>query len=215
VIDNKVSLVALISRRLFTAISVLIFCLIVLGLVGDRVLQLSGASWIGAGAQRAPDSAASKVRPPTDNVSQVQDQSTRLEGPPMVFVVIGLGALGGFVGLQRRLKSLPDEDLQLLATSWLYALLSPLVGGVLGLVLYCLFMSGLLAGDLFPKLCPATAESKQEHYADLLACAPQNVAAYAKLFFWSFVAGFSERFVIDIIGKFENQALSVAEKRSG
>lgn len=177
---DKVSRIARISVRLFSAIVVLILALTLMGMVGGKLFH---------GITGVPVTTA-----------------TGGDGPPMILVVIGIGALGGFVGLQRRLKKLPDEDLHLLATSWLYALLSPLIGGVLGLVLYCLFISGLLAGDLFPRFCPVTTETPQNTFANLQTCSPVNVRDYTKLFFWSFLAGFSERFVVDIIGKFEHQA---------
>jgi len=195
---EKVQLIATISRRLFSAIAALLVVLTLLGLVGGKL-------W--------PKTFEASANPPsTPAESDVVGRDSNKLGfdksspPPMVAVVVGLGALGGFVGLQRRLKGLPVEDLQLLATSWLYALLSPLVGGVLALVLYALFMSGLLAGELFPKLCPETSKDVEYAYSKLLRCAPETVTAYAKLFFWSFVAGFSERFVVDIIGQFEHQA---------
>ena len=44
------------------------------------------------------------------------------------------GIVGGFVGLQRRLKSMSDDDLALLANSWVFVCLSPLVGGILAVV---------------------------------------------------------------------------------
>jgi len=125
---------------------------------------------------------------------------------PMVPVVLGLGALGGLVGLQRRLKNLSMPDLRLLASSWRYPLLAPLVGGVLALVLYALFISGLLGGELFPKMCPEFIVPSGDARDQLLRCAPESVSAYAKLYFWSFLAGFSERFVVDIIGRFEHRA---------
>ena len=44
------------------------------------------------------------------------------------------GSVGGFVGLQRRLKSMSDDDLTLLANSWVFVCLSPFVGGILAVV---------------------------------------------------------------------------------
>ena len=63
---------------------------------------------------------------------------------PMMTLLIG--ALGGFVGLQKRLGQLADEDLTLLSKSWVYTFLSPLVGGILATLTYVLFISGLLTG---------------------------------------------------------------------
>lgn len=124
------------------------------------------------------------------------------------FAVFAAGIIGGFVGLQRRLKDLSNQDLTLLANSWIYICLSPLVGGVLAVVLYVLFISGLLSGDMFPVFqrdycgtCSGTINSFK-----VIFCIRGDEGDYAKMLFWSFVAGFSERFVTDIISKFENSA---------
>lgn len=118
------------------------------------------------------------------------------------------GVIGGFVGLQRRLKMMSDDDLTLLANSWVYVCLSPLVGGILAVVLYVLFISELISSDLFPKFIPDIKESSTEvlvhkGFSEIFAVHCDSVD-YAKMMFWSFIAGFSERFVTDIISKFEN-----------
>lgn len=121
---------------------------------------------------------------------------------PLVAFVVGV--VGGFVGLQRRLKQLSDDDLTLLANSWVYVCLAPLVGGILAVLTYILFISELLAGDLFPKFVPDVKGPKDE---GLNAMFGIHGAAtdYAKLIFWAFLAGFSERFVTDIISRFESR----------
>lgn len=116
------------------------------------------------------------------------------------------GIVGGFVGLQRRLKSMSDDDLTLLANSWVFVCLSPFVGGILAVVLYVLFVSTLVSGDLFPKFVPDIRNPSpefQKGFSEIFAVHGESVD-YAKMMFWSFVAGFSERFVTDIISKFEN-----------
>jgi hypothetical protein len=121
--------------------------------------------------------------------------------PEMIYIVLGLGALGAFVSLQRRLKNLGSDDLQLLSSSWFNAWLVPVVGGVLATVLYCLFLSGLLSGELFPSFCkaviekykePATMPSQPSGFWRLLECQGNEPKDYAKLFLWSFVVGFRE-----------------------
>ena len=129
-------------------------------------------------------------------------------------VVIAAGIIGGFVGLQRRLKDLTIADLELIANSWIYACLSPLVGGVLALLLYVLFLSELLTGDLFPRFvlkkdfdpCLGWQCIFEQHggYKD-----------YMKLVFWCFVGGYSERFVTDIIGRFEGAAVKTLPQSAG
>ena len=117
------------------------------------------------------------------------------------------GIMGGFVGLQRRLKSMSEDDLALLAHSWVYVCISPLVGGVLAVVLYVLFISTLVSGDLFPKFVPDAVDPcspERKGFSEIFKVHGEAVD-YAKMLFWSFVAGFSERFVTNIISKFENE----------
>lgn len=117
------------------------------------------------------------------------------------------GLIGGFVGLQRRLKELTVTDLELIAASWIYTCLSPLVGGMLALLLYVLFLSGLLSGDLFPHF---EADENLENITSFTSIFNQHGSSYkeyAKLIFWCFIAGFSERFVTDVISRFEGAAV--------
>jgi hypothetical protein len=119
---------------------------------------------------------------------------------------LAAGVIGGFVGLQRRLKSMTADDLMLLANSWVYVWISPIVGGVLAVVLYVLFISTLVSGDLFPTFVPcevASCLTDRKGFSIIFDVRGESVD-YAKMIFWSFVAGFSERFVTDIISKFEN-----------
>lgn len=130
-----------------------------------------------------------------------------ISAPLTAFVA---GVIGGFVGLQRRLKGMSDDDLTLLANSWVYVCLSPLVGGVLAIVVYILFISGLLAGDLFPHFVPDPqniSTGKTRSLAAIFEIHGQ-AADYGKMIFWSFLAGFSERFATDIISRFESDAVA-------
>lgn len=123
--------------------------------------------------------------------------------------VIASGIIGGFVGLQRRLKDLTAQDLELIAHSWVYTSLSPLVGGVLALLLYVLFLSGLLSGELFPSfVADAPGEmAANRGFAAIFDQHGTDYRQYAKLVFWCFIAGFSERFVTDVISRFEGSAV--------
>lgn len=129
----------------------------------------------------------------------VQDPNEIITAPMAAFAT---GVVGGFVGLQRRLKSMSSDDLTLLANSWVYVCLSPLVGGILAVVLYVLFISTLVSGELFPKFVPDDPSRIGKGFAGIFAVHGDSVA-YSKMLFWSFVSGFSERFVTDIVSKFE------------
>ncbi|MGH7872186.1 MAG: hypothetical protein ACREQO_08205 [Candidatus Binatia bacterium] len=130
-------------------------------------------------------------------------------------IVIASGLIGGFVGLQRRLKDLTVSDLQLIADSWIYTWLSPLVGAVLALLLYVLFLSELLSGQLFPHFVADGIAQKATGFASVFQQHGETYKDYAKLVFWCFVAGFSERFVTDIISRFEGTAVKSLPQASG
>jgi len=122
---------------------------------------------------------------------------------PTPVAVLFVGFVGGFVGLQRRLKALPAEDLTLLANSWVCIALSPIAGAVLAELVYLLFISELLAGNMFPAFVPDQGGTTQGLKA-IFEVHCLHASDYAKVLFWSFVAGFSERFVTDIISRFES-----------
>jgi hypothetical protein len=114
------------------------------------------------------------------------------------------GIIGGFVSIQQRLRKINDDELSLLSHSWAMILVIPIYGGIFALVLYVLFISGLVEGDLFPDFYepPFSVPPTTQDIAELLRTTyPSSGADFAKLMFWTFVAGFSERFVPQIIQK--------------
>lgn len=120
----------------------------------------------------------------------------------------GCGLVGGFVSIQQRIKNVNDEELELLSRSWFQILLIPVYGGIFALVLYLAFLSGIVEGALFPRLSvpafgspPSTDDMKNLFTSTY----PSTGVDFAKLVFWSFVAGFSERLVPQIISKTENK----------
>jgi xanthosine utilization system XapX-like protein len=122
---------------------------------------------------------------------------------PTPVAVLFVGFVGGFVGLQRRLKSLPEEDLTLLANSWVCIALSPIAGAILAELIYLLFLSQLLAGNLFPAFAPDNQSETVSGLRAIFEVHCKTPSDYAKVLFWSFVAGFSEKFVTNIISRFE------------
>lgn len=126
----------------------------------------------------------------------------------MALAIFAVGVIGGFVGLQRRLKKMSDDDLTLLANSWVYICLSPLTGGFLAVVIYILFLSGMLQGELFPKFAPDTFHEGDKGLPVLFSVHCAAPADYGKALLWGFIAGFSERFATDIISRFESNATS-------
>ena len=120
------------------------------------------------------------------------------------------GIVGGFVSIQQRVKTVSDEELILLTNSWFQILLVPIFGGVFALILYCLFLSEIITSNLFPKFYlpkPVNDVPNTEFMIDLFTKTyPLTGQDFAKFLFWSFVAGFSERFVPQIINNVVDKA---------
>jgi hypothetical protein len=119
--------------------------------------------------------------------------------------------VGGFVSVQQRLPTIGLEELGELSRSWLSILLIPINGGVFAIVLMLMFLSGILEGSLFPKYLHAPIDHTrlvESFQTWLSATFPESGTDIAKLLFWSFVAGFSERFVPQIIRKAASKAES-------
>ena len=117
-------------------------------------------------------------------------------------IIFAIGNIGGFVSIQQRISKAEVDYLKEISTSWSSLLLFPLVGGILALLLHLLFLSGIIEGALFPHYdIPETSNGNHltAFQLFLLKSFPNTVPDIAKLFVWSFIAGFSERFVLQII----------------
>jgi hypothetical protein len=130
-------------------------------------------------------------------------------GVTIMLAVIVAGAGGGFVSSLRRLYGFQDifprrEYVQLFRKMNFYVIAYSLVPAVVGMIgaviLYLVFAAGLLKGDLFPEFHCAQQECTTFH--DFVSYwSPDGPAAFAKAIVWGFVAGFSERFVPDILNR--------------
>ncbi|MEQ6917086.1 hypothetical protein [Halomonas aquatica] len=134
----------------------------------------------------------------------------------MTWAVPLCGIIGGFVSIQQRLNKVTDEELALLSASWFQILLVPIFGGVFALVLYLVFLSGIVSGDLFPAFSFPSQEDIGEGEDYMLHIFrdtyPSSGPDLAKLLFWSFVAGFTERFVPQLISKVTSTVSKGAER---
>lgn len=130
------------------------------------------------------------------------------EEPSIFLVTIIAGASGAMIsslsrimstgefsqGIAHRLKGIDQ------ITIAIYSLVPLVIGMVSAAVLYLIFAGGILEGALFPKFkCYDDAGSFGAVCDDLSSVVenlmPESGAGYAKLIFWGFVAGFSERLV--------------------
>lgn len=130
-------------------------------------------------------------------------------GVTIMVAVIVAGAGGGFVSSLRRLYSFQDifprrEYVQLFRKMNFYVVAYSLVPAVVGMigaaVVYLIFAAGLLKGDLFPEFHCAAGQCADFH-GFVSDWSPKDASDFAKAIVWGFIAGFSERFVPDILNK--------------
>lgn len=138
---------------------------------------------------------------------------------PTILLVIFAGVLGGFLSVQQRLQRSDASDpllkeMQLRAGWFSVVILAPVSGAVFALVLYWIFIARFLQGGVFPEFVgsfhPVTGEDLS--WKRFIAqCSPNSVADYGKLLVWSFIAGFAERFVPNVLSRLAGQATNVPE----
>jgi hypothetical protein len=91
-----------------------------------------------------------------------------------------------------------------------YVWISPIVGGVHAVVFYVIFISTLVSGELFPMFVPDELDpcfTERQGFSVIFDVHGEAVD-FAKMIFWSLFVGLSEKFVTDIISKFENSPYS-------
>ncbi len=134
----------------------------------------------------------------------------KYEMVPWTSLIFVSGTVGGVVNNFRRIQKLPAKRRRVsgaisdrLVTIQIYV--SPFVGGVFAIVLYGVFMSGLVQGSLFPEF-----KSGGEDFTTFKDFASQSMPStntdMAKAILWAFIAGFSEGLVPNFISKITKDA---------
>jgi hypothetical protein len=82
-----------------------------------------------------------------------------------------------------------------------YSLVPPLVGIIGAFVVYLLFAAGILKGDLFPEFRCLEGHTCNDFHGFVAYWLPADAESNAKAIIWGFIAGFSERFVPDILNR--------------
>ncbi|MBI4621663.1 MAG: hypothetical protein HY736_00385 [Verrucomicrobia bacterium] len=117
----------------------------------------------------------------------------------LLWMIAGAGILGALASTMRRVQQAElggNTDLEMAGLNQgnLGVFLSPALGGLFAFVLTAIFASGLMSGGAFPKLSSDLFWGS----FDGESVGTQEVA---KLLVWSFISGFSERFVPDKLAK--------------
>jgi len=131
-------------------------------------------------------------------------------------VIFFAGAVGATLNTYYRLSKLaaiPASELNLdpidekLMSLQMYV--STLVGGILAILMYGLCFSGLVEGALFPKFKSAAEQAEYENLQVFLGqLRPATTVDAAKAVIWSFISGFSERLIPNLLDRFVARATS-------
>ena len=100
----------------------------------------------------------------------------------MMFIV---GNLGGYAAIHRNISSYSDEEIHQLSKSWFGLALPPIIGGVLAMVMYLLFIANILSGELFPEI--VADEVILKGFDAIFSQHAEAPLDYAKMLFWGFV----------------------------
>jgi hypothetical protein len=128
--------------------------------------------------------------------------------PPLLLLIILAGTIGALFSALTRLYQVDQASIALITPTvealgggylMMYSFVPPLIGAIAAVVLYLIFVGGLMSGSLFPtidclegKACGNIIEMMQNYVPE----GPQDVG---KALVWAFIAGFSERLVPDLL----------------
>lgn len=129
------------------------------------------------------------------------------------FYAIILGALGASISLMQRIAKSDALIIAQITDDRIFAVLMPVLYGVLMTGIgYLLFMGEILSGDENRGLFSTNLFPNFTHYEgdgnlirEFLQIKPDGMINAAKLLVWSFIAGYSERFVTGILGQIESR----------
>jgi hypothetical protein len=129
--------------------------------------------------------------------------------PPILVLVALSGMLGAFFSALTRLYNVDAASIALISpvatrlSGWhllMYSFVPPMVGVIAAVVLYIGFISGLVDGGVFPKMsCKGEGKTCTDLLEVMNDYGPTLATDYGKALIWGFIAGFSERFVPDLL----------------
>jgi len=118
---------------------------------------------------------------------------------PIAWFIIAAAVLGSAVN-----EPLREIEPRGASYDWIaaYILWKSAVSIVFAFALYLIAIGGLIGGDLFPKFVTKAAEGVTWNTQQFVTSVdPKSYQDVAKILVWSFIAGYSEKFVPNLIGK--------------
>ncbi len=128
--------------------------------------------------------------------------------PPLLVLVMLAGMLGAFFSALTRLYDVDQASIALITPTiqqlggrylMMYSLVPPVIGAIAAVVLYLVFIGKLLEGALFPSISCEPNQVCTTLMDIMNFYVPSKPEDYGKVLVWSFVSGFSERLVPDVM----------------
>lgn len=141
-------------------------------------------------------------------------ETTPKDNGDLIWLIVGTGTLGALISSLRRLDNLNDNgsldrdlllDQKRLAYGGIGAIIALVSGVVFSMLVYAIFASEILGKTaLFPSFVqckdiqlPCASGIRQFFYG----IRPESPQDIAKIVVWSFISGFAERFVPDVLDR--------------
>jgi hypothetical protein len=134
---------------------------------------------------------------------------TSTHDPPLLVLVMLAGVLGAYFSALTRLYDVDQLTVALVTPTIsqlggrylvMYSLMPPIIGAIAAVVLYVIFVGGLLGGGgIFPSMGCSEGAKCNSLVNVLRYFGPKDAVDYGKVLVWAFVAGFSERLVPDTL----------------
>jgi hypothetical protein len=133
-----------------------------------------------------------------------------LSNTPAIFTVLLVGILGGIVSTMFRLfnsqtiESEPIKDIVQLQQGRISIYISPILGGIFAVVLFVILSGGFVDGFILPEMVtpqPGRGNEALTFFDFWTKTGPATATDAAVLLIWSFLAGFAERLVPDVLDR--------------
>lgn len=126
--------------------------------------------------------------------------------PPIVIASL-VGAIGGLFSVQQRIQTTPSEgdaigNVMSLHNGMFSVYLAPVIGSLSACLFFLMILAGYIQGNLLPDYQAWSSPGRTTDLKNFfLLSGPTDGVGYAKMILWSFLAGFAERLVPDVLSR--------------